>query len=201
MSKTEQGAMRFNEGKVPLSMVLEAKHAMQGCGAVLQFGAKKYARGNWHKGLSHTQVVDSLLRHLSSYLAGEDTDPESGLPHVDHILTNAMFLSEGTRTHPELDDRSEELKKGKAEVKISNTAPSRGRSYGLVFSKSIRVDVGHGHNCGTASCYLFKEGDQWCVMFKGEEFAVTCLIGFGSTQTEAIADFRKSWNKSLENDR
>ncbi len=115
MSKTEQGAMRFNEGKVPLSMVLEAKHAMQGCGAVLQFGAKKYARGNWHKGLSHTQVVDSLLRHLSSYLAGEDTDPESGLPHVDHILTNAIFLSEGTRTHPELDDRSEELKKGKAE--------------------------------------------------------------------------------------
>lgn len=107
---TKQGAMRFNEGKSPLSMVLEAKHAINGCASVLQFGAKKYARGNWHKGLNHTEIVDSMTRHLSSYLAGEDVDPESGLRHVDHILCNALFLAEGTITHPELDDRSEELK-------------------------------------------------------------------------------------------
>lgn len=103
---------RFNAGKAKISMMVEAKHAMEGCASVLEFGAKKYARGNWHKGLKHTEIADSMLRHLSSYLSGEDTDPESGLLHVDHILCNAVFLAEGVRTHPELDDRSEELKRG-----------------------------------------------------------------------------------------
>ena len=97
---------RKNHGKTGVSMVLEAKHAIEGIGKVLEFGAKKYDRGNWRKGLSHTEICDSLIRHLSSYLAGEDNDIESKLPHVDHIATNALFLSEMTRTNPELDDRS-----------------------------------------------------------------------------------------------
>lgn len=102
---------RYNKGKAPLSMILEARHALEGMAGVLAFGAEKYARGNWHKGLRHTEVCDSLLRHISAYLSGENIDPESGKPHVDHIFTNAMFLAEGYRTHPELDDRSEELKR------------------------------------------------------------------------------------------
>jgi len=101
---------RFNEGKSPISMVLEANHAINGCASVLKFGAKKYARGNWRKGLSHTEICDSLLRHLSSYLSGENNDQESGLRHVDHIMCNALFLAQMTTTKPELDDRSEELK-------------------------------------------------------------------------------------------
>lgn len=105
-------ASRYNDGKAQLSMILEARNALNGMAGVLTFGAKKYDRGNWHKGLPHADICDSMLRHISAYLAGEDNDPESGLPHVDHILTNALFLAEGYRTHPELDNRSGELKRG-----------------------------------------------------------------------------------------
>lgn len=106
-------ASRHNTGKAQLSMILEARHALEGMAAVLEFGAKKYARGNWHKGLPHADICDSLLRHISRYLEGEDIDEESGKPHVDHIFCNAMFLAQGFRTHPELDNRSEELKRAK----------------------------------------------------------------------------------------
>lgn len=106
-------ADRHNTGKSQLSMILEARHALAGLAGVLEFGAAKYARGNWHKGLPHADICDSMLRHISAYLSGEDLDPESGKPHVDHIFCNAMFLAEGYRTHPELDNRSEELKRAK----------------------------------------------------------------------------------------
>ena len=97
---------RYNEGKTQLSMILEARNALNGCAKVLEFGKAKYDRGNWRNGLNHTETCDSLLRHLSAYLSGEDLDPESELPHVVHVLCNALFLAEMLRTHPELDDRS-----------------------------------------------------------------------------------------------
>lgn len=101
--------LRYNEGKQPLSLMLEASHAVGGLCGVLAYGADKYSRGNYLRGLPHTQIVDSLLRHLTSYMSGEDKDPESGLRHVDHALANAFFLSELTARHPQLEDRSPEV--------------------------------------------------------------------------------------------
>jgi len=49
-------ASRHNTGKAQLSMILEARHALEGMAAVLECGAKKYARGNWHKGLPHADI-------------------------------------------------------------------------------------------------------------------------------------------------
>lgn len=99
-------ALRYNTGKAPLSIVLEAPHAVEGLAKVLSFGAQKYARGNFKRGLPYTEIVDSMLRHTTKFLSGESTDEESGLPHVDHILCNALFLSEMTRIQPEFDDRT-----------------------------------------------------------------------------------------------
>lgn len=60
---------------------------------VAEFGAKKYAPWNWSKGLARVQLCCSLLRHVFSYIRGEDRDPESGLLHTDHILWNAASLA------------------------------------------------------------------------------------------------------------
>ncbi len=89
---TEQ-AMRKNEGKPQLSYVLDVMPALKDMVAVMEFGANKYERNNWQKGFPKDKLLDSLLRHIDAFYSGEDVDPESGLPHVGHIMCNAAFLA------------------------------------------------------------------------------------------------------------
>lgn len=117
-------AARHNKGKPQLSMVLEARNAINELAAVLGFGAEKYERGNWRKGMSWVQTADSMLRHTTAFLAGEDNDPESGLPHVGHILCNALFLAEFYTTHPEHDDRSKVVEYTGDDEWIKETEPT-----------------------------------------------------------------------------
>lgn len=69
------------------------------------FGAEKYAAHNWRKGYEWSKSFDSLFRHATAALNGEDYDPETGLPHLAgaafHCFTLMVFMQE----HPEFDDR------------------------------------------------------------------------------------------------
>lgn len=87
-------AQRHNQGKPKLSFVLDAGNAIKGAADVLEFGAKKYSRNNWKKGLAMEAIIDSLLRHVEELLSGKRYDSESSLPHVDHIACNALFLAD-----------------------------------------------------------------------------------------------------------
>lgn len=61
---------------------------------VLDYGAKKYERNNWLKGyVDRFSTVDSLYRHLKEIIIGNETDEESGLSHMGHIMCNVMFLT------------------------------------------------------------------------------------------------------------
>ena len=87
---SEEQAMRFNEGKPQYSLI-DLK-SLEPMARVLEFGAKKYARDNWKKGLPMSQILDSMMRHIAAMQDGEYIDPESGLPHIGHIQCNALFL-------------------------------------------------------------------------------------------------------------
>lgn len=95
--------LRYNAGKPRVSLI--SPWALLGLAQVFTFGAVKYAAWNWAKGLSWAETVDSLLRHLLAFLQGEDVDPESGLPHIDHVQWNAHVLSHFQKTRSGTDDR------------------------------------------------------------------------------------------------
>lgn len=80
--------------------------ALEGLSQVLTMGAKKYGAGNWELGIDNSRLVASLLRHLSAHQRGEDIDDESGLPHIDHVGANWMFLSANLKLRPHLDTRT-----------------------------------------------------------------------------------------------
>lgn len=60
---------------------------------------------NWERGIKWSRVFGATLRHLFAYWLGQDHDPETGLPHIDHALCNVGFLAEYFQTRKEFDDR------------------------------------------------------------------------------------------------
>jgi len=72
---------------------------------VLEFGAKKYAVGNWTRGMPWSVVFNSAMSHLTKLQAGQTTDEESGLSHAAHFACNVFFLLAYRDIYPEGDDR------------------------------------------------------------------------------------------------
>lgn len=86
--------MKNDQDKV--RMELMPLDVVENCAKVLTFGAKKYADNSWQNLPNFwNRYKGALLRHLTAIDKGELIDPESGLPHIDHILCNAVFLDWG----------------------------------------------------------------------------------------------------------
>lgn len=95
VDQTDLG-LRYNTGKPKLSMVPLALE--EAAARAYMYGAEKYARDNWRKGLKVSEILDSLLRHTKALCEGELKDPESKLLHSDHIAANAGFLAHFIKT-------------------------------------------------------------------------------------------------------
>lgn len=96
-SASERGAgLKFDGGKPRWSLLMEGcNKALAGVAAVLTFGAKKYEAHSWKQVENNKERYrDAMYRHLNAIESGEVLDPESGLPHWDHVACNALFLSE-----------------------------------------------------------------------------------------------------------
>lgn len=74
-------------------------------------GALKYSDHNWRKGYEFSKSLDSALRHLLSFIDGEDDDPEIGESHLAAVMFHCSVIITLMETHPEFDDRYKEPNK------------------------------------------------------------------------------------------
>lgn len=109
--------LRYDAGKPRVDLLCPG--ALLATAAVMERGARKYAEFNWAQGMKWSKVIGPLFRHLLKFMAGHDYDRDdncegcqkgdcvdhTGLPHVDLIACNAMFLQYFFRAHRDLDDR------------------------------------------------------------------------------------------------
>ncbi len=97
-----------DQGKEEMAYI--SSSLMKWTAKVRTFGAKKYTPDGWKDGFTFRRSMSALLRHAFAVNEGEDLDPESGLPHLAHLICNAEHLLYAWEhlyaSRPELDDRS-----------------------------------------------------------------------------------------------
>jgi len=90
---------KFDDGKIQYHLMPVA--ALETVNRVLMHGAKKYGDGNWRNVENAEQrYFNAAMRHMQAWLNNEDTDPESGLPHLAHAVCSLMFLVERESIKP-----------------------------------------------------------------------------------------------------
>lgn len=69
-------------------------------------GALKYGRANWRvAGVRASIYKDAADRHLARWFEGENCDPDSGLPHLAHVLACIAILVDADAAGMLTDDR------------------------------------------------------------------------------------------------
>ena len=90
--------------KLPLHLWPSTATALGSLG--LLDGMLKYGRSNFRAvGVRATIYIDAVMRHILAYLEGEDTDPDSGLPHMAHALACLAIIVEAQAKGNLADDR------------------------------------------------------------------------------------------------
>ena len=89
--------VKYDAGKPLMGCI--PPHAELLIAEVLTYGAKKYDRENWRTiDCLEVRYLDAAMRHLNAYRRGEEIDPESGLPHLAHVVCCLMFILEYKET-------------------------------------------------------------------------------------------------------
>ncbi len=103
-------AKKFDTGKPMMSLL--SPYALEQVAMVLTFGAEKYDKHNWRKGMDWSRLLDASMRHINAFNNGEDIDQESGLPHIAHAMCCLMMLLTYTKDNKNLDDRYKGVENG-----------------------------------------------------------------------------------------
>ena len=116
MKKDEQvwpEGRKDDGGKARMDLI--PPEIMFAMGAILTFGALKYADRNWEKGMSWGRVFGACMRHMWAWWGGKgpttksflfgDLDAETGFSHLWHAATCVAFLVAYEERQVGIDDR------------------------------------------------------------------------------------------------
>ena len=115
-------ALKFDSNKTDLSLL--PGDALAVVAQVLEFGAAKYQRNNWTKGMKWSRLVAAALRHIFAVAGGEWLDKESGLPHAAHACCCLLFLLSYSKRGLGDDDLSPEKAEEPDKTPVSPPAES-----------------------------------------------------------------------------
>ena len=131
---------KFDEGKLRFDLC--PPEAEEGLAGVLTCGANKYGDRNWEKGIAWGRVYGAVRRHLQAFWKGEDLDPESGLPHLDHALCGIAFLTTYYKRGIGADDRPGRVRQLELPFPKEPTTPWTANAENLTEITGIRVADG-----------------------------------------------------------
>lgn len=89
MSENNQ-TYKADNGKTRLDLV--SPTFIEAVGKIRTFGVQKYGDSDSWAKVEPQRYMAALLRHINAYRMGEETDKESGMPHLWHAACNLMFL-------------------------------------------------------------------------------------------------------------
>jgi len=94
----------LKDGKAPMECLVLS--VLEGEARVLKLGADKYGFRNWLiDKIKASTYIAAILRHLFAYARGEETDPESGESHLQHIRACCALLLDSKDQGTLIDDR------------------------------------------------------------------------------------------------
>ena len=97
-------AKKFDSGKPRFDLI--PPEALYGIAAAFTYGVNKYKEErNWERGTSWGRWFGAAMRHLWSWWMGEESDPESGLHHLDHAACCVCVLLAYSKRSLGKDDR------------------------------------------------------------------------------------------------
>lgn len=142
----------FGDVKIPLHLWPGTATILGSLG--LLDGALKYGRGNWKAvGVRASTYYDACGRHLNKWFEGEESDPDSGLPHLAHALACLAIIVDAEAAGKLEDDRN--YKGGYVDM-IGRLTPHVARLKALHAAKNPRhytikdntkEDKCEGHEC------------------------------------------------------
>lgn len=97
--KDRYGLQKVPIGLFPISAIVYGALAVRD-------GCKKYGPYNWRgKPIRYSIFYDACQRHLLAHMDGEETAPDSGVPHLAHALACIAIIIDAMETGNFIDDR------------------------------------------------------------------------------------------------